>query len=196
MEYHYDDQRVRDDQSVRRRTVTEAKAAGDEVRSTLESAREAGKERARTFFEEQRVNVAERADEIARALRKTAKNLDEEGVNKTACSLTERAAHGAEQLASSLRDQDPEELRYRAERIVRDNPGAVLAGAVTVGLLLARFLKSSGDRRHTEHDTEHDIDRDHDHVSPIERQSAMPRYESDRTPFQRSSQAMPPTGGI
>ena len=186
MEYHYDDQ------SVRRRTVTEAKAAGDEVRSTLESAREAGKERARTFFEEQRVNVAERADEIARALRKTAKNLDEEGVNKTTCSLTERAAHGVEQLASSLRDQDPEELRYRAERIVRDNPGAVLAGAVTAGLLLARFLKSSGDRHHTEHD----IERDHDHVSPIERQSAMPRHQSDGTTFQRSSQAMPPTGGI
>ena len=56
----------------------------------------------------------------------------------------DRATAQVERLADYLRDRDARELVGEAERFARREPALFLGGAFTLGLLAARFLKSSG----------------------------------------------------
>lgn len=131
------------------RSSSEARAeldsAAAEAKAGIEEAARAGKARASSFFEEQKAAAAERVVGFADALRTTASRLEEE--DDQTSSIARRAADGMERLAGSLRDRDFGGFLHDAEDFARRSPAAFLGGSMTAGFLLARFLKSSGERR-------------------------------------------------
>ncbi len=77
--------------------------------------------------------------EVARALRDTGRDL---GPN-VAAPYVEKAADQLDRLSRFLRDANPTEVARDVERFARREPLLFLGGAFAVGLLAARFLKSS-----------------------------------------------------
>ena len=78
-------------------------------------------------------------DQVARALRQTREQLG----GNVAAPYVDKAAQQLERLSSYLRTADAKEIVRGAESFARREPLLFLGGAFAVGLLAARFLKSS-----------------------------------------------------
>lgn len=122
----------------------------DAAKDAAADVAQAGRAKAWSFLDEQRVSAADGIHGMADALRKTAHSLD--GEHRTTSRLTRSAADGVESFAEVLREKDPETLLREAEGFARRSPAIFLGGAVTAGFLLGRFLKSSRDRAPEEHE--------------------------------------------
>lgn len=83
--------------------------------------------------------------EVARALRQTGEQLG----GNMAAPYVDKAAQQLERLSSFLRTADANQVLRGAERFARREPLLFLGGAFTLGILAARFLKSSA-RGHEE----------------------------------------------
>ena len=110
----------------------------DQAKNTFEQARS----RASTSLDESRGQVAEQIGGVAHAFRRTGEQLRNENQDRLA-GLTDTAANQVEQVANYMRDRSPQEMRADLERLARRQPAAVIGGAFAIGLLAARFLKSS-----------------------------------------------------
>jgi hypothetical protein len=119
----------------------------DQAKNTFEQARS----RATTSLDESRSQVAGQLGGVAHAFRRTGEQLRGENQDRLA-GLTDTVAHQVEQAANYMRDRNPQEMRADLERIARRQPAAVIGGAFAVGLLAARFFKSS--RSDSERDTD------------------------------------------
>lgn len=98
------------------------------------------------------------ADEIAgvaNVLRQTAQSLEQNNQITTG-RYAQRAAAGLDQLSSTLRERDIGSLFHQAESFARRSPALFFGGAVAVGFLMARFMKS----------TEHRADSDEHRAAP------------------------------
>lgn len=80
---------------------------------------------------------------VAHAFRQTGDQL-REGEQQGIAQYVDRAADQIEQFAGYLGGRDIRELARDAEAYARREPALFLGGAFAVGLLAARFLKSSG----------------------------------------------------
>lgn len=80
---------------------------------------------------------------VAHAFRQTGDQL-REGDQQGIAQYVDRAADQIEQFAGYLGGRDIRELARDAEAFARREPALFLGGAFAVGLLAARFLKSSG----------------------------------------------------
>jgi ElaB/YqjD/DUF883 family membrane-anchored ribosome-binding protein len=93
--------------------------------------------------------LAQGKDRTARALGAVAQSLrafgnelrsqNEQGISRFA----DRAADRADRLANRLNNADPHALVDDIENFARREPAMFIGGAIAVGLLAARFLKSS-----------------------------------------------------
>jgi len=106
-------------------------------------------EQALSLLSGKKSRAAEGLDRVSRAIRQTASNLGgEEGAG-----FSRYAEQAAEQIATAsqyLREQDLQALLRDVERLVRRRPAAAAGGALALGFVLARFLKtSSGKGRQT-----------------------------------------------
>jgi hypothetical protein len=132
-------------------TAGEVKQAAGELQGEMkeEARRLAGeaKQRGQALFEGQRRAAADEIGGMVEALRKTARELDQEQRPSTA-NLVGRAAETMDRLASNLRDQDFRALYGRVEGYARQHPGLFFGGSLVAGLVMARFLKSSSENRH------------------------------------------------
>jgi hypothetical protein len=79
---------------------------------------------------------------VAEALRRTTEHLRSEDQERIA-GLTETVARQVDQVANYLRDKDAKAMRTDLENLARRQPALVLGGALVLGLIGARFLKSS-----------------------------------------------------
>jgi hypothetical protein len=102
---------------------------------------------------EQVGRAAERLGGVSQAVQAVGRQLREQDDTATAVWV-ERAADQVDRLADYLRGKDVDELVYEGERFARRQPALFLGGAFALGLLAARFLKSSGghDARYAERD--------------------------------------------
>lgn len=82
---------------------------------------------------------------LASALRDTAEQLQEQGQDGLA-RYTDYCADDVDRMAAWLRDSDTDTLIRQAQAFARRRPAVFLGGTVAAGFLLARFLKSSGQR--------------------------------------------------
>ena len=125
--------------------------AGQAKEETKELAGQA-KEQALSRAEQQKSRATDSLDHVAKALHQTGDNLREEDQGAVA-GYVDDAAGRVESAAGYLRDRSPDELLHEAERFARRDPALFLGGAFVLGLLGARFLKSSSPgssrRRHT-----------------------------------------------
>ena len=85
---------------------------------------------------------------IARAIRRTTQELREQR-HETMAEYVDRAADQLERLSSGLKNKDIGELFRDAQNLARRQPAMFVGSAFAIGLLGARFLKSSSrDRGH------------------------------------------------
>jgi hypothetical protein len=100
------------------------------------------KERATTQLTTQKDRATEGIGTIAQAVRQTTERLRDEQ-HETVAEYVERAAEQLERLSHNLRTKDVNELLQDAQRLARRRPALFVGGGFAVGLLAARFLKSS-----------------------------------------------------
>lgn len=81
---------------------------------------------------------------VASAVRKTTDQLRSEN-HDTVARYAEQAADQIERLSDRIRGKDVGELLNDAQRLARQRPGLFVGGAFAVGLLGARFMKSSAE---------------------------------------------------
>lgn len=93
---------------------------------------------------ERKDQAAERLDALAGSLRSTASRLQDTQVGPLA-QYADQAASQVDRVTGYLRERDLEGLLEDVEQFARRRPEVFLAGTFLAGLLLARFLKSSGE---------------------------------------------------
>lgn len=109
---------------------------------TRDEVAEAVKSRAASYFDEQRTYVAEVIDDLAKATHHCVDELRQEN-HPQISRLTEALADGMDNVSKSLRSQDVNYFLNRAQTFAKERPGVILGGALALGFLTVRFLKSS-----------------------------------------------------
>jgi len=127
-----------------------AEQAKDTVSDVAEQAKEKAsqvasqaRDQATSQIAQQKDRAAEGLGSFAGALRQTSEQLrtqDQAGITQYVDSVADRV----ERFASYLQDRDIGEMVDEIEGFARRQPALFLGGAFLVGLIGARFLKSSG----------------------------------------------------
>ena len=124
--------------------VSQVKESGGKVAS---QAIDQVKEKAATKIDEQKSTLAQGLGSVADTIRQvgeTLKSADEQsGVASTAAKYGDTLASQVEQFSGYLEKHNVSELMRDVERFARRNPAYFIGGAFALGLLGARFLKSS-----------------------------------------------------
>jgi hypothetical protein len=110
----------------------------DQAKNTFQQARD----RASSSLGESKSQIADQFGTIADALRRTTEHLRSEDQQRIA-GLTETVARQVDQLANYLRTKDAQAMKQDLENLARRQPALMLGGALVLGLIGARFLKSS-----------------------------------------------------
>ena len=87
---------------------------------------------------------------VARAMRNTTEELRGQR-HETLAEYVERAADQLDRLSSGLKNKDVGDLFREAQQLARRQPVFFVGSAFAIGLLAARFLKSSAPRRAHQH---------------------------------------------
>ena len=127
---------------------------GEQARTAARQARE----KAGTAFAERKTEVAGQVASVADAVRTSSSQLRGSGHDQIA-GITETIAEQAERAAGYLREADLRSIRRDFEDLARRQPMLVIGGALALGLIGARFLRSS-ERREPDFDRDRDSDDD------------------------------------
>ena len=110
----------------------------DQAKNTFQQARD----RASSSLGESKSQIAEQFGTVADALRRTTEHLRSEDQQRIA-GLTDTIARQVDQVANYLRNKDARAMKQDLENLARRQPALMLGGALVLGLIGARFLKSS-----------------------------------------------------
>ena len=151
---------------------------GREQGSTMQQAKseagrltQAARGRTLSYIEERKSLLADNVGGMADAARNAAQQFDEHG-NAMMADYIHRAADGLERFSDAVRNRDVSSLMGEAEDFARRQPAVFIGGGVAVGFLLARFLKSSSERREAER---HGYEGDYDFASGASSERSVPR---------------------
>ncbi len=100
------------------------------------------KDQARSMFETQKGQVTDQVSKISQALRQSGENLQAQNVGPAATVLN-TAADRLDGFSSYIQGHNADQLVQEAGGFARRNSAVFLGGAFTLGLVAARFLKSS-----------------------------------------------------
>jgi hypothetical protein len=103
------------------------------------------KERATAQLSTQKDRATDQLGTIAQAVRHSGERLREEQ-HETVAQYVEKAAEQLERFSTNIRGKDVNELLEDAQRLARRQPALFIGGSFAVGLIAARFLKSSQER--------------------------------------------------
>ena len=124
----------------------QAREAAEEVKQEARAAADQAKEQARSAAARQKDAAAQQIGGWAQALRTASDDLHGRGQD-TAAAYVRQAADGLERACGTVRARDVDELIGSVEDFARRQPVAFLGGAVAAGFGLARFMRSSAERR-------------------------------------------------
>lgn len=125
-------------------TVREkAEEIADDAKSKMNQA----SHQAKSTVSDQKEQAASQLHGVAQALRQTSDELREQDQGMFA-SFSNQAADQADRLSGYLQERDMGDLVRDAEDFARRQPELFIGGAFTLGLLAARFLKSSSPDSH------------------------------------------------
>jgi hypothetical protein len=100
------------------------------------------KQRATAGLDTQKTRATDGLSVIASAVRQTTDNLRKEQ-HDTLAQYVDRAADQLDRFSTALREKDIDQLLQDARQLARRQPALFIGGSFAVGLLAARFLKSS-----------------------------------------------------
>lgn len=120
----------------------------EEGREKAEELAHKAQDIARTRADEERGRVAGGIRTVADALRRGSEDLPED--RQMYGRFVEAVADRADGLSRYLETHEVDEMAREAKRLAREHTGVMLSGAFALGLLGARFLKSSGDETQSE----------------------------------------------
>lgn len=127
-----------------------AKNLVDQAKSTAGTAYEAVADKATTKLEEQKATVADGLTSVAESVRSMSSNLNNSPENNPLAGYTaqyaDTAARKLEQVAHYFEGTNIRGMARDIEGFARRNPAVFLGGAFALGLLAARFIKSSPTR--------------------------------------------------
>jgi hypothetical protein len=121
----------------------------DQARTTLRDARE----RAGSSFTDTKRQAADRIGGVGSALHRTSETLRGEDQARFA-DVADNVARQIDRVADYLRDSDGQAIARDIESLARRQPALVFAGAFAIGILAARFFKSSAPRYRSEFEEE------------------------------------------
>jgi hypothetical protein len=100
------------------------------------------REQATAQLSSQKDKATEGLGSVAQAVRETTQHL-RDNQHETVAHYAEQAAEQIERFSQGLKNKDVGELMNDAQRLARRQPALFVGGAFALGLLGARFLKSS-----------------------------------------------------
>jgi hypothetical protein len=103
------------------------------------------RERASAQLTTQKERATDGLGTIAQVVRRSTQQLRDQQ-HDTVAQYIEQAADQLERLSTRLKEKNVSELLNDAQRLARRQPALFIGGAFVLGLLGARFLKSSSDR--------------------------------------------------
>ncbi len=101
-----------------------------------------GGEQVKSQLANQKHEAAQRLTPIQTALRETTQQLRKQGQGPVA-GYADKTSDGVERVSGYLRETDVDEMVEEARGFARSRPAFFLGGALALGFLGARFLKSS-----------------------------------------------------
>lgn len=133
-----------------RRTTERAKAQASEVadqaREQASRLSEQAREQISTRAEQQKERASGQLQDIGSALHETSGSLREREQD-AAARFIEGAANQVERFSEYLRTHSVDDMMGEVERFARREPELFLGGAMLLGVMGARFLKSSSPER-------------------------------------------------
>lgn len=142
--------------SATERMAGEVKAqagrAKGKITEQARSSAEDVKNRASSAFSERKGQVAGQLTSVAAAVRRSTDQLRDEGQDRMA-GYAESLAERVDNAATYVRDKDGPQLREDLEGLMRRQPALLIGTAFALGVLGARFLKSS--QRDSEYEPDH-----------------------------------------
>jgi hypothetical protein len=132
-------------QSITDQAKDRADQVVDQAKETAGQVAEQAKQRATSQLESQKERTVDTLVTVAQALRQTGQHLHEQE-QTTVGGYVEQAAERLETMTNYLRRRDVSALLAETQDLARRKPGLFLSGAVALGFIGARFLKSSGQR--------------------------------------------------
>jgi hypothetical protein len=130
------------DQSTKRGARAQIREAKDQVVNTAKNSFRQAQDSATSSLSDSRKQAADRIGTIAGAVRGTSGHLRSENQPGLA-NLADSLADQVERLSSYLRDRNFRAFIGDAENVARRQPGVAMGVALALGMLAARFLKSS-----------------------------------------------------
>jgi len=131
-----------DEHSLKETILSTADEVRQKAQETSKQIAHETETRARRLFSDQRSALAREVEGFAKAFRDTGRNLEDEDF-KVAAHYSEELAHEAERLAEYIREKDMSQIIDGVEDFGRRQPSLFFGSVFAVGLLLARFFKSS-----------------------------------------------------
>lgn len=122
---------------------SDAQRIADTASAEARKLSDTAKREATTFADRRKNSVAQSVSDIADSIRETGEGF---GDKPNIHAFTKAAADGLEDLSEQISQKSFGELYTDAERFARARPMVVAAGAAAIGLLAARFLKSSAEK--------------------------------------------------
>lgn len=127
-----------------------AEDLASQAQEKVGEAAEQAKQQATSRLAGQKTAAADSLGSMAEAVRRTSSQLHQQDQGMMA-DYADSAADQLERLSAYLRETDVEGMVYEVERYARRQPAVFMGGAMLLGFLGARFLKSGSGRREMEH---------------------------------------------
>jgi vacuolar-type H+-ATPase subunit E/Vma4 len=120
--------------------------AGERVKEKAKEAGDKVREQGRTFLNEQKEHVGSEIQAYSEAARRAAERLENES-DTNLSGYVSSAADRLDRLATHVRERDLGELVDDVEEMARRRPEVFYGGMFVAGLVTARFLKASKEKR-------------------------------------------------
>lgn len=136
-------------QQVVEQAQEKAQQVAGQAKQQAQQAASQARDRMRQQVDQRTTQAGEQIGGQASDIRTVSEQLRQQGKDKPA-RLAQQAADQTERLASYLRQSDADRIMRDVESAARQQPWAVIAGGIMLGMAASRFLKASSSQRYHE----------------------------------------------
>lgn len=149
--------------------ATEKPGTGERLKEKAQQVAGEARGQVETSLDKGRHRAASALSNVAQSLVQSSEQAD-----GTARTIVERAGREVQRVSDFIENTPPREMYVRAERFARQQPVLFLGSAFVLGLVAARFLKSSASSENEEGS------RSREPMASTKRRPRSPSYERDR----------------